>query len=310
MSQIVEGELKVRDTSHWNGPLTDVQAFVDNQNRGLILKATQGLWTDPQFEYNGWQALDNGIPLGAYCYLDPRYGGEAQAVYFRNVCRDVFGLDKFKLGNWQDCEEPGLSVKQMRDAMFTSRDLFVLTGMYTNPGSLNPYGVLEWLSDFYLWNANWPYYPEYEHKPPLTQSPYIPYTWSKTGREDKCVLWQYEGQPNNEAKSNGFVHAHHLDRGRFIKNMRAGTAQEFAEFFGLDSAEPPKPTIPDCIVVTSRRLSMRVIPTIRNNTPFAQAFEGSQWLTAGEVAVDEYDRQWIKIKCPTAWIARWLTKNL
>ena len=328
------GETAVEDASLWNGGLNGLVYPGD----GLNIKSSQGAFgQDPWFEFNAEECLLYGKPIGAYHFLDgDNYRSEAKNWY--DTVRLTVGLDYVKLGLWADIEKVirSLSVWQYESYasafLLESEQLFGRwIGIYTSPGFWNSYIARNnWAKNYYLWNAQWPYHPEYKQVPPATQLPIIPHDWNLTGARKKCILWQYEGDGNYKALAYGFPgrpYTQALDFGRFLFDGRMGTMQEFINFFDLEGGVPPQPPPfppepepdPEPPIVTPCPEKVRITAggnlRLRNKASAATgvvvgwAKDRTVWYPEG-VTVDELGRYWYWVNGQKVCFAEWLTKPI
>jgi lysozyme len=71
------------------------------KSEGVIIRAGQNTWIDPDFQYNWRAAKDAGLQRGAYWFYDSRTDPLVQAGLFVNL----FNLDPPEWGLWCDIEE-------------------------------------------------------------------------------------------------------------------------------------------------------------------------------------------------------------
>lgn len=133
--------------------------------------------------YDG--AKSAGIHVGPYHYFQNRYGGTAQAKFFRGLYSSV----TWELPPAGDFEDKTVHVVQdvlhssIRSFLDTSRSQVV----YTSAGWWNEYvGRVGWARDYLLWVANWG-----------VESPLLPVGWTD------WFIWQYDVLGNQDAAKRG-----------------------------------------------------------------------------------------------------------
>jgi lysozyme len=184
---------------------------------GVIIKASQATYTDPEFAESWANSKAAGMIRGCYHYLDWTKTGQAQAEYFYSV----FKNDPPDLPPVVDYESgvniPVDHLAHLQD--FVSR-LEELTGrvpmIYTGPAFWVSYGSVEsYWAKFPLWIAHW-----------YAEKPIIPLPWTS------WVFWQYT--PKGDGPAYG-VESMQIDLNNFN-----GTLDDLKKFAGLI---PPIPVL-------------------------------------------------------------------
>lgn len=137
-----------------------------------VVKATQELFTDPQFQRNQREARRTMARVGYYHFFKLGPSPEAQADYF------VSRLGPLRLGEFLvlDWEQRGLTPATYRDqAERFLRRVHAHTGkkpfIYGSPSLLEAGQFASWAKDYQLWIAHWG-----------TPKPRSPWPWS---------IWQH-----------------------------------------------------------------------------------------------------------------------
>src|SRR5215831_10555985 len=82
----------VVDLYHGNKVSVDFSIIRSENIDGVILKASQGTWTDPTFIERAKEVRAAGLLLGAYHFLDGSSPAE-QIAHFLTVARSEAGID-------------------------------------------------------------------------------------------------------------------------------------------------------------------------------------------------------------------------
>jgi lysozyme len=195
---------------------------------GVIIRAGQNAWEDPDFRYNYQAAKEAGLPRGVYFFYDSRVPPEAQAV----LCLSLIAGDKPELGVWLDLEEnyngkyKGWINWKLCLNKLKAGASFV--GIYTGPGywtaNKPPSNELSYFKTFPLWIANYD-----------VLQPAIPAPW------EYAILWQI-GTP-----AVGLQYG--CESLEVDMNYWNGSADLFRQYFGLGASQPPtEPTEPGAIM--------------------------------------------------------------
>lgn len=189
---------------------------------GVIIRAGQNTWKDPDFSDNWRMAKEAGLWRGSYWFWDSR----SPAVKQADLWFSLFARDMPEIGAWMDFEEGyGGSYGtegHMRDFAEKTLSNFpssVEVGVYTSPswwGSRVRSDRLYW-SKYPLWIANY-----------KVDRPLVPPPWSE------WVYWQYTSKGDG-----GKYGAESLS---IDLNYFYGTREQLAAMFGLDVDPAPRPS--------------------------------------------------------------------
>jgi len=242
--------------------------------KGVVFKGGQGAWGDvPRVHPDWWQkAADFGLLRGWYWLCDSRYAAPDHIVEM-----DKYKLldDVGELGLWADLEKPVLSMtetdyyrtpyagsKNVVDFFYLLNLRGVKAGAYTGPGAYElimryaPVSAHEYLAQFDLWTAQYPYaYQEGISKPTLY------------GKWTDWVWWQWREGPD--------------------VNVFNGTDEEFHNKYGSVIIPPPTgetPMYTGTVLVTELNIrpqantSQPKIGTLKYNDKIeASAKENGWW---------------------------------
>lgn len=200
---------------------------------GIIIRAGQNSWVDPDFATNWRAAKQAGLPRGSYFFYDSRSDPVSQAVLWKNTING----DLPELGLWMDFEESyGGPYKGERywkvfaQSVAAEFPTVQVQGVYTAEWYWNQWEIHdpEYWSRFPLWVA------QYETVQTLVV---LPYPWRS--RNKQAVFWQYTYKGDGPKYG---VESYGIDLNYFN-----GTIEQFAATFRLTEPlpQPPgEPTMP------------------------------------------------------------------
>ena len=193
---------------------------------GVIIRAGQNSWKDPDFQINWQAAKAAGLPRGAYWFYDSRSEPGNQATLWRGL----IGSDFPELGLWCDFEESyggtWKGERSWKTFLEAVKIMFpkVRVGVYTadwwwsNQIVLNP----SYFAEYPLWVAG------YTTDPKIV---YLPAPW----RNKQAVLWQYTEKGDGPKYGTESLN---VDLNFFNGDMDA-----YRNYFGLSGEViPPPPT--------------------------------------------------------------------
>jgi len=245
----------VPDISFWQDAdetprLVDFHQMKSAGAMGVIIRAGQGSWIDPDFRYNWQKAKDAGLPRGTYWFYDSRSAPVNQA----KLWLEIVGSDVPEMGYWLDLEEKyggtyrgwthwKSCLKYLRDA----RPGYGRVGVYTAPYYWTTYRPtepleLQFFGSFPLWIANYG----------VTQ-PTIPAPWTL----DKTFWWQWT------SKGDGLKYG--AESLGIDLNYFNGTEEEFKSRYGGVPVPPPPGGRMQYKVVWSNGVARRTAPTTTNS---------------------------------------------
>lgn len=237
---MVNNQVTLFDISFWQDDdytqyKVDFVAMKYNGGDGVILRAGQNTWNDPDFEDYARNADKINFPWGAYWFYDSRSNPIFQADKF---CDLVQSVGTPKLGLWGDYEEKygGVYGGERNYLTFLERirQRFpnTLVGVYTGPSYWIEHTTQDFrpsFKDYPLWIANYD-----------VSSPAIPSPWTQ------YVLWQYTD------KGDGYLYG--AESSRIDMNIFRGTLDDYKRYFLLELGNgEPMPTH-----------YYKVIPTVSN----------------------------------------------
>jgi hypothetical protein len=138
--------------------------FAKMKERGVwfaIFKVGQDFWLDPAFVYNWSHAKANGIPRGAYWFLDKDGEGKRQAEIFWNAIKDdqpegplVVDFEDGS-GGWRLLYDFIFHLQQLSG--YPPERIWIYTGYYYwlehRPDPIREIASLTWFGQFPLWLA-------------------------------------------------------------------------------------------------------------------------------------------------------------
>lgn len=215
---------------------------------GVIIRAGQNTWTDPDVAYNMREAKKAGLLRGSYFFYDSRVSPETQLnTWVRGLNGDVP-----ELGLWMDFEESynGGHGKEAHfqefarrvEAEFKGVELGVYTGYYWWMKRVKNYDFWSkyplWIATYYNYDV-WIKYP-LSIATHYTEKPKVPPPWG----ENDWTFWQFTDQ--GDGKLYG-AESKEIDLNYFN-----GDAGEWARRFGGGEKPTPEPK-PTTIQVTITR---------------------------------------------------------
>jgi GH25 family lysozyme M1 (1,4-beta-N-acetylmuramidase) len=239
---------------------------------GVIIRAGQNSWEDPDFRDHWKAAREVGLPRGSYWFFDSRSGPGTQA----NLWRSLIGNDVPELGFWTDLEESYGGVfkgeRNWRQLVLAMQAFYpgILHGVYTADWWWQAQVVAEpWFWKAYpLWVAQYVSQPSYVD---------LPAPW----REGTAVLWQHTSSGNGP-----FYGAESME---IDLNFFNGDENKFKSYFHLTETLPS----PDGETgeTMARIIKGTVVATAiqRRQAPAGDAFMPARYLQKMDVI--EADRQ-------------------
>jgi len=209
-----------------NGPL------LKENVSAVMIRGGQGIWKDPEFDYNYSIAVDNGIPFGIWWFNQPNMTAQPQTDAFLSlwnslpkrpivVAYDVEEIDyRDSNGNLQKLFPPSVDFSHKNTlewCMNIADETKAAVGIYTRKNYFETWtkNVPEW-QKFWLWIAAW-----YQYTGAV--APALPRPWT-TYR-----IHQYEG---------GGLGTPGVDPLNTCKEYWNGSLESCLRFFGA-SAPPP-----------------------------------------------------------------------
>lgn len=228
---------------------------------GVILRAGQNTWIDPEFNYFYLKAKEAGLPRGVYWFYDSRSPAFNQANLFMDIVGDRDGMPE--IGWWLDLEENyGGSYRGWKNwKAFLERMRLMRPGqnhgVYTSPAYWTRNRPTEptdlpFFGQFPLWIANYG-----------VLQPSIPAPWTV----DKTWFWQYTSAGDGTVYG---VESKEIDLNRFN-----GTAEEFFKKFGGVVPPPTGDTVMQYGKVNTSALNVRSGP-------------GASYADLGDLLKDDY----------------------
>jgi GH25 family lysozyme M1 (1,4-beta-N-acetylmuramidase) len=191
----------------------------------VIIKAGQGTFKDPDFDYNWRESKLAGLPRGAYWFLDHSISGTTQAQACWNLLKNdlpegiIFvDFEKDLQGNYPSWNEVyNFLVELMRLSGLPANKVGIYTG-YFFWREHSPINVsqLNWFTQFPLWLA---WYTD------NVANVVVPAPWAE------CILWQ-DGTPVVGLQAG--VESLEIDHNRFN-----GDTYKFKIIFGSSPVTPP-----------------------------------------------------------------------
>ena len=229
---VIPQQVVVPDISFWQDDNATVRKvdFVQmkaNGARGVILRAGQNRWVDPDFHDYWAAAKAAGLPRGTYWFWDSRVPANEQADLFYNqfahdwpemeIVSDYEENYGGAYGGWQNLYNflsrlisNGVPVSQ--NAIYSGYYYWRDHSPQTNPTSLN------WFKQFKLWIA-W-----YASNPANVS---IPAPWTN----DDLLAWQWT--------SSGDGHAYGVESNAIDLNWWNATPEQFDARYGGGTTPPP-----------------------------------------------------------------------
>jgi lysozyme len=214
-------------------PYTPVQINFDvmkGKTDFVIIRAGQGNWSDPDFEYNWENAGKVGLLRGAYFLYDSRQNPLVQAQKLKDTLKDRIP----EIGIWMDFEEryngPYSSennFKAFAEKLKLLYPNFKYFGVYTAY-----YYWLERIKDFSYWSQYSLWIANYKTSIPRVPAPWAPDNW---------LFWQFTD--SGDGASYG------VESSRIDLNFFNGDLTKLKQRFGLEVVIPP---------TTKRRFELRV----------------------------------------------------
>lgn len=189
---------------------------------GVIIRAGQNLWTDPDFKDYWMRSREAGLPRGSYWFYDSRVNPKRQAELWIQTLADDQGelplfadfedtykgdFDGWK--NWHDFLE---RLKQLAP----EKEIFIYTGYFYWFDAMVgvPVQSQVYFKQYPLWIAAY-----------LTEAPRVPTPWNMISN-DAWTFWQYTD------KGDGALYG--VESKNIDLNYYHGDAAAFTERFHLD----------------------------------------------------------------------------
>ena len=186
---------------------------------GVIIRAGQNTWVDPDLRDYWRDAKAAGLLRGTYWFYDSRSDPRAQADLFYNQLAD----DLPELGAWMDFEEryggsygSETHMRRFSEKLLDHFPESVEVGVYTNYYywiERIPSVNRAWWTQFPLWVANYD-----------VQAPRVPPNWTS------WLFWQYT------SRGDGLKYG--VESREIDLNYYDGTTTELYEYFGIENTEP------------------------------------------------------------------------
>lgn len=182
---------------------------------GAIVKASQGIYTDPLYRIQVQEMADAGVPFGSYHYFDGSMNAITSAHDFCDLLETSGGYGS--LGVWLDAEVKASGISDSSYLNAVGSWLYEVNGRMTKSGSSSPLGIYtrgsfidpiwinsgkpSWLSKYPGWLAGYAYdkslnfATQYANvmtgisRPPLPISQAIPTIF--------CHQWTARGDPRD-----------------------------------------------------------------------------------------------------------------
>lgn len=224
---------------------------------GVIIRAGQNFWNDPDFKINWAAAKAADLPRGTYWLYDSRNSPEAQAV----IWRELVGDDLPELGFWADLEESyNGTYKGERNWK-----KFVLAMEAFYPGSLHGIYTADWwwngqtVTEPYFWKARPLWVAGYEAGAAFVT---LPAPW----RGGEAALWQFT------ASGDGLKYG--VESFEIDLNYFNGDVNKFRSYFRLSGEviiQPPQEEENTAMatykgtVLATTALNIRSAPEVQTN---------------------------------------------
>lgn len=185
--------------------------------RFVIIKAGQGDYKDPGFDYNWGAAKEAGIPRGSYFFEDKDFSPKAQANKYWTLIRDDIGegicaMD-FESGSHNDLDSAYIFLNEFQQLSgLPNNKIVIYTGYPYWKNAINN-ANRDWFTKFVLWEA---WYPDMTQEHPESEVLIAP-TWNKV------TFWQ-DGTPFIGQEVG--VQSKDIDH-----NLFNGTEEEFKTYF-------------------------------------------------------------------------------
>lgn len=266
------------DISRWN----TVNSFVDMYVGGVrfvIIKASEGLTTDPKFQQHWQGALDAGLIVGVYCFFRGHISGVAQADYFLSVIQPLIDATNGNiLPPYLDVESSdGVTVATRRarisEWLTTVKAKFKTPGVYSSPYLWQSLTNNMSITDYWGWVAHW--------------TPYdftLPGGWSR----EKTNIHQRGIYPTHSWTTPVGGVSGAIDTNRFF-----GTYEELQSFAGITQTPV---FLPLCVTMTA-------LPTFSEPNVDAPLVGGVQ--KGQTVTVHAVHRDFVRISSAHE-VAQWL----
>ncbi len=292
------------DISKWNGNWDAVKTKTAGAAYAII-KASQGVNTDPLFIVNWNKAKDAGLLRGAYHYLDFSQSGGDQANFFANL----LDADRGEMPPVVDYEQV-ISTLTPAKAIACLRD-FITQLKARRYNSIMIYTSAGYWKQFGDTNASWAQFPLWLADYNNTDSPPAPAPWAR------WTFWQFN--PKGSGETFG-TESFSIDMTRF-----AGSQDDLFAFAGVKLTSTEIDTRLQQLEqrVTSLEQKMGAQPAV---TPVSQPAAASPtyalcnatalnvrsgpgasypvigWLSNGQ-RVKVLDRQngWVRLEDPAGW---------
>jgi lysozyme len=244
-------DVRIVDVSYYQDDDNTVQQIDFAKMRaagasGVIVRAGQRSWPDPDYSYNFIEARKAGLPTGAYFLYDSRETPEKQAQLFLSL---IGGLT-LELGIWLDLEEnyngnyKGWQnwKKCLAILKASGRDVGIYTGPYYWVQH-RPTGTadLAYFKNFPLWIAHYG-----------VSQPLIPGPW------DYAVLWQM-GTPV-------VGHQYGVESLEIDMSYWNGSLESFCAYWGITPQTETEKPMARYEAVSTYSMSRRPEPGV-SNTP-------------------------------------------
>jgi len=217
------------DVSFWqdyNGTPQQID-FVKTKNNGayyVIIRASQDVYADSDWEYNWYESKKAGLLRGAYHFFDYRKAAAPQAKFFARLMIE----DRAELPPALDLEKHRDWPLPPRRNMLLAIETFIHTFedvygakplFYTNPSMLRYYlkPVPDWLMEYDLWIAHY-------LKNPEDREPYFA-PW------DKWTFWQFTDRGDGKAYG--------MESKQVDVNYFNGSLEDLKKYAGGEEVTPP-----------------------------------------------------------------------
>jgi GH25 family lysozyme M1 (1,4-beta-N-acetylmuramidase) len=241
--------ITIIDISYWQQAVD--YAELSKYINGVILRAAHGDWKDTWFDrhYDGFAA--QGVPIGAYHYINIASPALAQAQLFATA---IHGRE-LRLGKWNDVEETreGLALTRAQVLAYhaEAEKLVGEMGVYTSASKWDRIMGKPDLSTRKLWIANYGVF-----------APALP----KTGGWQQWWIWQY----TDKGRLPGYYSS--LDMNKFN-----GDEAKFNAWVGQPTTPDPEPEPPEgtmFIIEMLGNLSIRDKPSVAEGRVMDYALKG------------------------------------
>lgn len=157
----IHTQVIVPDTSLYEGHM-NVWQTASAGAMGIIAKASQGNYSDPQFR-NTWQGAKGILPRGSYHFYDPQYSPTAQLTEYISLLHDDPGelpitvdWEYYWTGSWTGWKNLYAVMEGLKTA-FPKKRLMIYTGYYYwldhSPNPITQPASLAYFGQYDLWLA-------------------------------------------------------------------------------------------------------------------------------------------------------------